>query len=97
MTVGGCLHSTNFIPSRQGKHLFRIIQPAEYDEALQRTPWLCTLAAVGDLRSGQELLDAAASDAHRSMGALAATRHGREALDRLAAHLEAVVARWASG
>ena len=72
--------------------LYRIIAPAEYDEALRRTPHLCPLALAGDLRPGRRLLDDAAADSAGGMASLTGSVGGRAALSALAANIEAAAA-----
>ncbi len=66
----------------------RVVTPQEYDEAAQRHPQRCPLVMMGDLRSGQELIDSAAEDYAQTLGALAGSEAGRARLDGLAERLE---------
>ncbi len=66
----------------------RAVTPEEYDAAPRRFPARCPLYALGDRRSGRELLADAAADARRSVAEMAATRAGRAELDRIAAAMD---------
>ena len=70
------------------KNLVLSITPDEYDDAVRRTPALCPLFALGDRRSGRELLAAADYDAQRSLAGMAGTWTGRAELDCIAAAFE---------
>ncbi len=72
----------------QTKNVTRIVTPDEYDAAVRRDPALCPLYALGDRRSGRELLAAAETDAQRTVAGMAATRAGRAELDGIAAAAE---------
>ena len=48
--------------SAQVRYALRPISAEEYDAAVEATPHLCPLAAMGDLRTGRELLAQAARD-----------------------------------
>jgi hypothetical protein len=75
----------------QTKHTSLIITASEYDAALKHTPWACSLAVMGDHRSGHKLLACAQSDARRTVASLAATRRGRSAFMRMADAIEHLV------
>jgi hypothetical protein len=72
----------------QAKHLIRVITPDEYDKAVRRDPRSCPLAAMGDLRSGRQLLADGAGDWYRSFASMAATPDGRAEQDYLASLVE---------
>ncbi len=72
----------------QTKSMIRTVTPDEYDAATRSNPELCPLYALGDHRSGRELLAAAASDAQHTVAGMAATRVGRAELDSIAAAAE---------
>jgi hypothetical protein len=76
----------------QTKNILRVITPQEYDAAVCRDPTASPLYALGDRRSGHELLAAAADDAQRTLFDMAATRAGRAELDGIAAALELLTA-----
>ena len=66
------------------------ISPEEYDEAVLRRPRTCPLWALGDRRSGRQLLADAAADAARGLDRVVSEPAGRASLDALAAHVEAL-------
>ncbi len=72
----------------QTKNILRIITPEEYDDAVRRNPTASPLYALGDRRSGSELLAAATQDAQCTLLAMAATQAGRAELDGIAAAVE---------
>jgi hypothetical protein len=72
----------------QTKNIARAITPDEYDAAVRIDPAQCPLYALGDRRSGRELLAAAAADAQRTVAGMAATQAGRAELDGIAAAAE---------
>jgi hypothetical protein len=72
----------------QTKNITRAITPDEYDAAVRINPAQCPLYALGDRRSGRELLAAATADAQRTVGGMAATQAGRAELDCIAAAAE---------
>jgi hypothetical protein len=76
----------------QTKNIMRIITAEEYDDAVRRNPTACPLYALGDRRSGRELLAAAARDAQCTLFAMTATRAGRAELDGIAAAAEILAA-----
>ena len=73
----------------------RAISPDEYDAAARRRPECCPLYALGDGRSGRDLLAALAADASRTLPDLAADPAGRGFLAALPARLAALAARLA--
>jgi hypothetical protein len=75
---------------RQTKNMMRTVTPEEYDAAVRLDPIASPLYALGDRRSGRELLAAAAEDAQRTLLAMAATRAGRAELDSIAAAVESL-------
>jgi hypothetical protein len=86
--MGWCL-LTFPSPCRQVKMAHQPITPSEYDEAALRVPHCCPLVAMGDSRSGQELVDDVGTDSVQTVEAMAGTVKGRSRLDRLAQHLHA--------
>lgn len=70
------------------KQSSRIISADEYDDAARRTPHLCPLIMIGDLRSGMELLNDAAQDMSTTIEAMCGSRHGRALLENVARCLE---------
>ena len=64
----------------------RVIGPDEYDDAARRWPHCCPLVALGDARSGRQLLADAAADAAEAerIGPLRGSPAGRAVLDRVA-------------
>ena len=81
-------------PRRQIKAAHRVIDPDEYDDAARRWPHLCPLVALGDARTGRELLADAAADSAEAerIGPLRSSAAGRAVLDRIAGRLERLVA-----
>jgi hypothetical protein len=77
---------------RQTKNVMRAVTPEEYDAAVLRDPAMSPLYALGDRRSGRELLAAADNDAQRTLLAFAATRAGRAELDGIAAAVDLLAA-----
>jgi hypothetical protein len=77
----------------QTKNIERIITPEEYDYAVRCNPTASPLYALGDCRSGRELLAAAAQDAQCTLMAMAATQVGRAELDNIAAAVELLTVR----
>ena len=69
-----------------------VVTPDEYDAAVAADPAHSTLAALGDRRSGRQLLADAAADRARSLASLAACPRGRAELDTIAAAVEALAA-----
>ena len=80
-----------WVTREQVKHLYRVVSPEEYDEAVQRNPSASLLAATGDHRSGQQLLTDGAFDARRTAAAAAASEVGREELNAMAAAADAMI------
>ncbi len=74
--------------SLQTKNIMRVVTPEEYDDAVRRNPTASPLYALGDRRSGIELLAAVDEDAKNSLLAMTATQAGRAELDRIAAAVE---------
>ena len=72
----------------QMKSVMHIVTPEEYDAAVRLDPTVSPLYALGDRRSGRELLADAAHDAQRTLLAMTATRAGRAELDDIAAAAE---------
>ncbi len=75
----------------QTKNSLRVVTPEEYDDAVCRDPTASPLYALGDRRSGRELLAAASEDAQRTLFTMTATRAGRAELDGIAAALEQLI------
>ena len=67
--------------------MIEVVTPDEYDAAVRRDPFSCPLAALGDRRTGRELL-AASADCHRTFASMAATLEGRAEMDAVAAAVE---------
>ena len=65
----------------------RPISAEEYNEVLRTRPALCLPAAVGDFRSGQQLLHDTPAEKAQTLDLVAQTRRGRMVLDRLTAVL----------
>jgi hypothetical protein len=76
----------------QFKQFIRVITPDEYDEAARLTPHACPLVVMGDLRSGQQLLDDIPVDSTQTIESLTQSRKGRAALDLVAEVVERRVA-----
>jgi hypothetical protein len=72
--------------------MVRIITPEEYDAAVLREPNSCPLFAMGDRRSGSQLLADAYADAGQTVAQLASTANGRAQLESIAAAAEALIA-----
>ena len=72
----------------QAKHIIQAITPDEYDAAVRHSPYSGPLAALGDRRTGRQLLADGAADWRRSFGSMAATAQGRAEMDALAAAVE---------
>ena len=60
----------------------RVIDAAEYDAAARQTPDECPLLAMGDLRSGRQLLDDFAADSRRTVSRMSESRRGHPPLRR---------------
>ena len=85
--VRACLVSRVLIASApahaQVSHVFRQICPSEYDAAVLHTPAECPLFAMGDLRSGRQLLEDFPADSRLTMRRLSAARRGSPVVRRL--------------
>ena len=73
------------IPPVQVHHSFYPVTPQEFDTAAASSPLACPLRALGDIRSGRQLLADAAADASAPLASLGRTAAGAERLDSLAA------------
>ncbi len=76
----------------QTKNIMHYVSPDEYDAAALLDPAACPLYALGDRRSGCELLAAAFDDARLSLQDMTATRSGRAKLDGIASAMEDLLA-----
>ncbi len=74
-------------------HVHRIIDAAEYDEAVRRAPGECPLFVMGDLRSGRQLLEDFAADRRLSVRRMATSRRGSPELQRFGRALARIVVR----
>ncbi len=75
----------------QVRFLTRVVTPDEYDAATRRSPAACPLFALGDTRTGRQLLRDAAADAAAPLAALPPCRLAaitRALADRAAALLQ---------
>ncbi len=77
----------------QVKIAHRLIGPDEYDDAVRRRPDCCPLVMLGDYRSGRQLLADAPADSAETLTSLATTPTGRATLDKVADHLEQLLAQ----
>ena len=73
--------------SGQVSYHCRLITPDEYDAAVLTAPRACPLFAMGDLRSGRQLLEDFDADARWTVRRLAESRRGSPALRRMTAAL----------
>ena len=80
----------------QARWTFREITPDEYDRAAQHRPELCPLRALGDPRSGRELLADFDADCAVTLEDLAAAAAGRRFLEQLPARLLALARHMAA-
>ena len=60
----------------------RVVTASEYDHALRHCPSACPLAVMGDLRSGQELIDSAHADAKQSIKDILSSDEGLHELNQ---------------
>ena len=72
----------------QTKNISHRITREEYDAAVLLDTLKCPLYALGDRRSGCELLAAAFNDAQLTLQAMTATPSGRAELDSIASAVE---------
>ena len=79
----------------QARWAVREIDPDEYDAAAHRWPEHCPLRALGDGRSGRELLAGFPADDALTLRDLAAAPAGRLLLAQLPMRLEALALRFA--
>jgi hypothetical protein len=71
--------------------MFQVISPDKFDAAVCREPASCPLFAMGDRRSGHQLLADASTDVGYTVAAYTSTARGRAELDAIAAAAEALV------
>ena len=82
--------SVTGVRRRQLKHVTRAACPDEYDAAVARDPTTSINAALGDRRTGRQLLADAAADRQSPLSVLAACPGGRAELDTIAVAVEAL-------
>ena len=71
----------------------REIDAAEYDAAALRAPHECPLLAMGDLRSGRQLLEDFHADGRLTVARMSESRRGSPQLRRLAAAVAELAGR----
>ena len=81
-------------PPRQLRHSYAPIGPDEYDAAVRRAPSLCVPHAMGDHRSGRQLLADAAADAAVTVPRLSASPAGARLAGRMLDGLRARLAAY---
>jgi hypothetical protein len=78
-------------PTPQIRLSFRVISPEEYDHAALQTPGHCPHVIFGDLRSGQQLINAACAESFAGMEQLSHSSRGRAQLEKTILHMQDVV------
>ena len=76
----------------QVRHSFHPVSPEQYDAVADHTPLSCPLRALGDTRSGRQLLADADTDAAITIGSPRCTAAGAGRLERVAAAFSALCA-----